>query len=77
MENIKTGWEVTKASVSQRNGGLYVQGINHETTDPLFKTFGWHIQYESLKDGRFDFSGCMFEGNAQEVHQRLLAKAQS
>ena len=72
----KTGWEVQSASVSSRNGGLLVTGINHETTDPLFRTFSWHIQYESLKgDHRFDFSGCRFEGNAPAVLESLLARA--
>lgn len=69
---MKTGWQVLRASVSERNCGLYVEGINHETTDPMFRTFFWHVGKDSLKDTRFDFSGCEFAPGALTVAARLL-----
>jgi len=71
---MKSGWQVLKASVSARNGGLYVEGINHESTDPLFRTFCWHIGKDSLKDTRFDFSSCQFASGALTVAARLLER---
>lgn len=67
----KTGWEVRTAAVSQRNGGLYVTGVNHETTDPLMRTFYWHIHRESLRDSRFNFDLCTFEPGARACLERL------
>jgi hypothetical protein len=39
----KHGWEIIKIEKSERNGKYYVHGINHETTDELFRCFHWHI----------------------------------
>ena len=69
---MKTGWEVRRASVSERNGGLLVEGINHDATDRLGREFYWHIR-ESVSDQRYDFSGCEFIGNARKVYDRLLS----
>jgi hypothetical protein len=74
MTTTKTGWEVLSAQVSERNGGLYVQGINHESTHEIDRKFCWNIHIESLRDARFDFSGCNFAEGAQARLEWLLAR---
>lgn len=74
---MKSGWEVLKAIPSSRNGGLHVRGINHETQDPLWREFAWEIGPESIKDLRYDFSGCEFAPGAIErlaLIRRLASK---
>jgi hypothetical protein len=73
---VKTGWEVKRASVSSFNGGLLVEGINHDASDPLFHQFSWHIREYSVTDKRYDFAGCEFVGSARDVYTRLLALAE-
>lgn len=48
MTTRNTGWEIKSIERSERNGRFYIQGVNHETTDPLFRTFSWHVQ--SIRD---------------------------
>lgn len=72
---IKTGWQVNSASVSEHNGGLRVEGVNHDATETISRYFIWDIR-ESVNDPRYDFSGCTFHGNAQAVYQRLRAKGE-
>lgn len=69
----RSGWEVLEASVSERTSGLHVRGINHETTDPLWKTFSWEINEHGLRDDRFDFSHTKF-GPGAEARLELLKK---
>ena len=47
----KTGWEIQSIAAGTRSR-FYVQGVNHETTDPLFRTFSWHVDSVS-NDGRY------------------------
>ncbi len=49
--STKTGWEIREISISQRNGGFFIVGANHESTDPLFQTFCWHVA--SIEDARY------------------------
>lgn len=77
MDNSKTvtGWEVLAAKLSSFNGYVYVTGNNHETTDPLSQKFGWHINPDSLRDARFDFSACVFEEGAEARLESMKATA--
>lgn len=43
MANQKSGWEIHTVVLSGRNGGFFVQGINHETNDILNARIGWHV----------------------------------
>lgn len=70
----KSGWEVLQASCSERNGGLYVSGINHEVADPRDREFHWHINVHGINDSRFDFSGCVFAEGAQARLERMQTK---
>lgn len=74
MDNskTKTGWEVLTATLSSFNGYIYVTGNNHESADP---EFGWHINPDGLRDGRFDFSACVFEEGAQARLEAMQAEA--
>lgn len=49
------GWEIKRLDRSQRNGQFYAYGINHESQDPLFKEFGWHLQ-SIFHDDRYFFA---------------------
>lgn len=73
MSNEKKGWEVDSCEITER--GLKVTGVNHETTDPLFKLFSWHINEFGLKDSRYDFSGCVFKTEqAKQLYEHLKNK---
>jgi hypothetical protein len=61
-----TGWEIKSIERSARNGRFYIQGTNHETTDPLFREFGWHVQ--SIADSRYWLSpDCKISPEAQKL----------
>lgn len=66
----RSGWEILQATCSDR-GGLHVQGINHETTDPLFVSFSWEINQFGIDDPRYDFSNCCFKIGAKERLEAL------
>lgn len=72
MNNTKSGWEVKTCEVSQRSA-LFITGTNHESTDPLFREFSWHVNADGLKDSRYDFSGCTFTTGAWFVFSRIAA----
>lgn len=76
MPIIRTGWQVQAASVSERTGGLHISGVNHDATDENMRYFHWDVR-ESISDPRYDFSGCVFHGNALAVYRRLLAKKEA
>lgn len=73
MSNAKvTGnWQVTRASVSDRNGGLYLEGFNHHTGLEFF----WHVNSKaSLSNPEYDFTGCDWQPGALTVGARILDK---
>jgi len=71
MSNTTTKcWSISRASVSERNGGLLVEGTNTETGGPIY----WHVK-ESIVDARYDFSGCDWQPGALTVAARILDRA--
>lgn len=64
-------WKVTKAEVSTR-GLLRVEGVNLETTDPLYRSFIWETNKYGVRDGRYDFSDCVFAPGARELLERMM-----
>jgi hypothetical protein len=51
----KSGWEIKVVSRSQLNGRFYIEGLNHESTDPLFAKFSWHVR-TLFDDSRYFFA---------------------
>ncbi len=74
MSNVKTtgNWQVKRASVSERNGGLYLEGFNHHTAEPFF----WHIDTKAgLDNPEYDFAGCDWQPGSLTVGARILDRA--
>lgn len=68
---MSQGWEIREVRKSERNGCLQVCGINHETTDPLFREFSWHVQSVTA-DARYWLApGAVISPNAHSVLERL------
>lgn len=64
-------WQVKRASVSERNGGLYLEGFNYHTGAAFF----WHVDSKaSLSNPEYDFAGCDWQPGALTVGARILAK---
>lgn len=74
MSTQKSGWEVREASCSDRNGGLYIHGINHDAVESVDREFHWHVGAKSIDNPRYDFSGCKFAEGAEARYRRMLEK---
>lgn len=69
----KQGWEILKAAVSVRTGGLCIEGINHDATAENDRKFVWHVGHHGIDDERNDFSGCEFAPGAEAKLAALRA----
>jgi hypothetical protein len=76
MSDAKIGWEIHKATVSPRNGGLYVEGVNHETQDALGRNIFWDIGHHSIDDCRYDWTNCAWGPGAKECYDRLVKQCE-
>lgn len=71
MSNTKTtgNWQVKRASVSERDNGLYLEGFNYYTGQNFF----WHVT-ASVNNPEYDFTDCDWQSGALTVGTRLLGK---
>jgi hypothetical protein len=67
-------WQVLKASVNSI-GGLAIEGINHFRAEGADRAFYWNINFHSLKNPEYDFSGCNFAPGALARKEELEAIA--
>jgi len=65
----RTGWEVLTARCSDSNGGLQIEGVNHD--DDGRREFCWTISYYSVVNLCYDWSGCVFGPGAAERLEQL------
>jgi len=64
-------WEVRKAERSERNGELYIHGLNHYTGDE----FHWHIglRHSMPSAYEYDFSDCEATPEAAPMVEAMIA----
>jgi hypothetical protein len=72
MTNTQKDWEVLTATVSPRNGELYIKLCNNCLNGEVQY---WHINHYGISSDRYDWTGCEFNGDAKRVYMRMIAKA--